>query len=74
MNRQVYLSRQQAGRKENGHFTREALSRMSDDLRKAVENLKMHWYTSPRDYGMALANRPRHAHAKCRRVLITTNF
>lgn len=74
MNRQDYLSRQNADRKKNGQFTREALSRVSDKFRDAVLRLKDYYYTSPMSYGRGLANAPRHAHAKGKRVLHTTNF
>lgn len=75
MNQNEYQNRMNSyGRKQNGNFTREALSRMGDDLRKAVVNLKLRYHTSPKTYGMGLANTPRHAHAKGRRVLHTTNF
>ncbi|MBQ9602414.1 MAG: hypothetical protein IJR42_01215 [Paludibacteraceae bacterium] len=73
MNINDYMNRQE-GRKANGQFSREALNRMADKLRDVILNLKQRWYTSPKDYGQALANRPRHAHAKGRRVLHTTNF
>ena len=73
MNKNEYLNRQ-AGRKENGQFTKIALANFSDKLRNMILDLKQRWYTSPKDYGQALANRPRHAHAKGRRVLHTSNF
>lgn len=73
MNKNDYMNRQE-GRKANEQFSREALNRMADKLRDVILNLKQRWYTSPKDYGQALANRPRHAHAKGRRVLHTTNF
>lgn len=73
MNKNEYLNRQ-AGRKENGQFTKTALANFSDKLRNMILDLKQRWYTSPKDYGQALANRPRHAHAKGRRVLHTSNF
>lgn len=73
MNKNEYLNRQ-AGRKENGQFTESALANFSDKLRNMILDLKQRWYTSPKDYGQALANRPRHAHAKGRRVLHISNF
>lgn len=73
MNRNEYLNRQ-AGRKKNGQFTESALANFSDKLRNMILDLNRRWYTSPKDYGQALANRPRHAHSKGRRVLHTTNF
>ena len=73
MNKNEYLNRQ-AGRKANGQFTKDALSKFSDKIRDIILNLKQRWYTSPKEYGQAIANRPRHAHAKGRRVLHTNNF
>lgn len=75
MNRQDYMSRQESGsRKANGQFTKQALANMADKVRERIMNLKSAWYTSPAWYGMRLANTPRHAHAKGKRVLHVNNF
>lgn len=75
MERQVNLSRKEtATRKANGSFKRDALLKISAELQKTIFALKDAYYTSPAAYGIALANRPRHAHAGGRRVLHVTNF
>lgn len=71
MNQNDYLNRM---RKKNGNFTKEALNKMTDKLREVIGTLKNRYYTSPKTYGISLANMPRHAHSKGRRVLHTTNF
>lgn len=76
MDKQVYLSRQETeSRKANGQIKTYVLEKMVDkDLAKQILSLKDAYYCTPALYGRMLANSPRHAHAKGRRVLRVTNF
>lgn len=46
----------------------------AEEIALIAQNLKMRDYTSPKDYGILLAYRPRHQHAKGKRVLHTLNY
>ena len=74
MQKNDYLGKKQADKQNIRHLTSKELDRIKDYECDLINKLKIRWYTSPKDYGKALANHPRHAHAKGRRVLHTTNF
>lgn len=75
MDRHVYMSRkQQAGRKANGQFSKNALNNMAEEIRERILGLKRMYYCSPQRYGYLLANAPRHAHAGGKRVIKVNNF
>ena len=46
----------------------------ADQVREYIQMLKGRWYTPPCQFGLLLANSPRHAHAGGRRVRHVTNF
>ena len=73
MNRAIYLSRKETDtRKANGQLKKSYLTKLTEEVRKRIEDLKHAYYTSPAWYGMALANKPRNKQGK--RVYHVTNF
>lgn len=55
--------------KKNGQFDKKELLAMPPEIKDAILNLKKNQYVSPAQYGIAIANSPRHRSLKGKRMV-----